>query len=68
MMPVMDGLTSTREIRKFEREKGVGRPAIIIALTGLASEGTQREATESGVNHFLAKPVSFKELRGLLGG
>lgn len=64
-MPIMDGLTSTREIRKVEKERRL-KPAKIFALTGLASASAQEEAFASGVDHFLPKPVNFKELRGLL--
>lgn len=64
-MPIMDGLTSTREIRKFEKEKKL-RPAKIFALTGLASASAREDAFASGVDHFLPKPVNFKELKGLL--
>lgn len=64
-MPVMDGMTSTREIRRFEREHGL-QPTTIIALTGLASEHDQQEAFTSGINLFLTKPVRLKEIRALL--
>lgn len=60
-MPVMDGLESTRQIRAFERTKGL-RPATIVALTGLASASAQQEAFASGVDVFLTKPVRLKEL------
>jgi len=64
-MPVMDGMTATREIRAFEREVGV-RSTSIIALTGLASAEAQRDAFTSGINLFLTKPVRLKEIRALL--
>jgi CheY-like chemotaxis protein len=64
-MPVMNGLDSTRNIRKLERERGQ-KPAMIIALTGLASADVQQEAFSIGINFFLTKPVSFTELRKLL--
>lgn len=67
-MPVMDGMTATREIREFERKNKVKQPVTIIALTGLASEIVQQEAFKSGVNYFLHKPVRFKELLALLKG
>ena len=41
-------------------------PALIIALTGLASSQDQREAFVSGVDLFMTKPVSFKEVAKLL--
>jgi len=53
----MDGLTSTREIRAFERQISCSSPATIIAITGLASTKAQQEAFSSGVNLFLTKPI-----------
>jgi len=61
-MPVMDGLESTRQIRAHEREKDLN-PSTVIALTGLASASAQQEAYSSGVDIFLTKPVSLKELK-----
>lgn len=65
-MPVMDGVTSTRKIRAFEAETGIGPPSTIIALTGLASAEAQDDALSSGINEFLIKPVKFGELKVLL--
>ena len=73
-MPVMDGLTATREIRKWERERdrqastGDKKPrrARIMALTGLASASAREEALKSGIDQFVPKPVVFKELQALL--
>ena len=64
-MPVMDGLSATREIRAFERAQGLS-PTTIIALTGLASTKTEDEAFASGVNLFLTKPVQLKKLKEVL--
>lgn len=64
-MPVMDGLEATRRIRAHERAhrlKGVA----ILALTGLASRSVQHEATDSGVDMFLTKPVRLKALGAAL--
>jgi CheY-like chemotaxis protein len=41
-------------------------PALIIALTGLASSRDQNEAFTSGIDLFLTKPVSFKEVGKML--
>ena len=74
----MNGFEATREIRDIEEaclkahdEKSKGKtkgssPALIIALTGLASSRDQSEAFTSGVDLFLTKPVSFKEVGRLL--
>lgn len=56
-MPVMNGVTATKEIRQFEKESHVKQPATIIALTGLGSEVAQNEAIEAGFDNFLSKPI-----------
>jgi len=61
----MNGIESTREIRKLERERRQ-KPAMIIALTGLASANIRQEAFSNGINLFLAKPVHFNDLRKIL--
>lgn len=43
-----------------------GNAALIIALTGLASDRDQKEAFRSGVDMFLTKPVSFKDVGTML--
>ncbi|GKZ36226.1 hypothetical protein AbraIFM66950_007223 [Aspergillus brasiliensis] len=66
-MPVMNGFEATRAIRALEKERGATcKPAVIIALTGLSSSRDESEALTSGVNLFLTKPVSFKEVSRLL--
>lgn len=65
-MPLMDGLESTRKIRQLERAEKI-KPATVIALTGLASATTQREAIASGMDIFLTKPVNLKSLQRILG-
>lgn len=64
-MPVMDGFEATRQIRKFEEAQNL-TPAKVIALTRLASQQAQEEASASGVDAYLAKPVKFRELRKVL--
>jgi CheY-like chemotaxis protein len=64
-MPVMDGVTATRKIRTYESRNRI-KPATIVALTGLASEASRNECEKAGVDHFLSKPVKFKEFLKLL--
>ncbi|KAF4964255.1 hypothetical protein FSARC_7809 [Fusarium sarcochroum] len=64
-MPVMDGLEATRQIRAFERYNNIP-PSLVLAITGLGSESTRYEATRSGVDVFITKPVKFKELEATL--
>ncbi|KAL4941626.1 hypothetical protein BDV06DRAFT_194042 [Aspergillus oleicola] len=67
-MPVMNGFEATRAIRAIEKERGseISMPATIIALTGLSSARDESEALASGIDLFLTKPVSFKEVSKLL--
>ena len=64
-MPNMDGMVASYEIRKFEQQNMLKRTSII-ALTGLASVDAQEQATLSGVDLFLTKPVPLKKLKAVL--
>jgi CheY-like chemotaxis protein len=66
-MPIMDGLASTQEIRKHEREHGLP-PATIVALTGASSVSARKRAILSGVDKFLTKPVPLIVLRDIIHG
>jgi CheY-like chemotaxis protein len=74
-MPVMNGFEATQEIRGWEkamasenRAEPAPAAATIIALTGLGSSLSKQEAFSSGVNVFLTKPVSLKEVKKILDG
>jgi len=55
-MPVMDGYTATREIRRWEKEEGVeGVP--IVALTAHALSEELNKCMEAGCTAFITKPV-----------
>lgn len=58
----MDGITSTREIREFEKNNRI-EPALIVALGGQTSEAIQQDCAKAGTNMLLPKPVKFKEFR-----
>lgn len=61
-MPVMDGFEATKEIRLIEMKRGTSSPAHVIALTGLGSDEHIRRAFAAGVNVFLRKPASLKDV------
>ena len=66
-MPEMDGFEAARAIRALEKERSPGsKPAIIVALTGLSSSEDESKALASGMDMFLTKPVSFKNIGKLL--
>lgn len=62
MMPVMDGLTATREIRKDERWKKLP----IIALTAKAMSDDQQRCIDAGANDYMAKPLDSDKLLSLV--
>lgn len=64
-MPVMDGISATREIRVQERALGLPRLPVI-ALTATASPDDRRQCLDSGMDDFLAKPFTEAALRDML--
>jgi CheY-like chemotaxis protein len=55
-MPVMDGLTATRDIRAWEQGHGKV-PTPIIALTASALKGDREMCLAAGCTAFLTKPI-----------
>lgn len=64
-MPEMDGLTATRLYREHEAQEGKSRLPII-ALTAQAMVGDQQRCRDAGMDSYLSKPVSRKDLTRLL--
>jgi signal transduction histidine kinase/CheY-like chemotaxis protein/HPt (histidine-containing phosphotransfer) domain-containing protein len=60
-MPVMDGLTATRLIRVAERGTGVHVP--IVAMTAHAMKGDKEICLDAGMDGYIAKPVTIKEIQ-----
>lgn len=56
-MPIMDGLTATKQIRKFCQHIPV------IALTAHAMTQDKQACLSSGMNAFVSKPIRSKEIR-----
>jgi CheY-like chemotaxis protein len=61
MMPEMDGLQATREIRKQKRFAKLP----IIAITAKATKNDQMLCIEAGANDYLAKPIDVHQLFSL---
>jgi signal transduction histidine kinase/DNA-binding response OmpR family regulator/CHASE3 domain sensor protein len=62
MMPEMDGLTATREIRKNPRWQKLP----VIAVTAKAMKEDQEKAIAAGANDYLAKPIELERLFSLM--
>ena len=60
MMPVMDGLEATRQIRSLDREDAKKIP--IFAMTANAFSDDRRRCKEAGMTEHLAKPLDSEKL------
>jgi two-component system sensor histidine kinase/response regulator len=61
-MPVMDGITATREIRKIARLARLP----VVAMTANAMEQDRRRCIEAGMNDSVIKPIDPRELCDVL--
>jgi CheY-like chemotaxis protein/HPt (histidine-containing phosphotransfer) domain-containing protein len=64
-MPVMDGYSATREIRKLEQARGSDRVPII-AVTAHALKGNEEKSRQAGMDGFITKPLRRKSLLEIL--
>jgi len=62
MMPVMDGLESTFQIRKYEKETGGERHTPVIAITANTLDNDRDKCIATGMDEYMAKPFDMNRL------
>ena len=76
-MPIMDGIEATRRYREFEEEElrrqfadgmsvVVRKRLLIVGMSANSDNQSKQEALDSGMDHFIAKPFSYQDLRPIL--
>lgn len=66
MMPVMDGVTATKNIRQLDRPDA--KSVLIIAMTANAFAEDRRECLEAGMNEHIGKPLEIETIKKVLAG
>jgi CheY-like chemotaxis protein len=60
-MPIMNGQTASKEIRKFEDDNHL--PAInIIGVSANIRDEQQKDMSDAGMNDYIAKPFKMEDL------
>lgn len=62
MMPVMDGLEATSEIRKYEKEISAENHTPIIAITANTLDNDRDKCIATGMDEYMAKPFDMNRL------
>jgi CheY-like chemotaxis protein len=63
-MPIMDGYEAARAIRA---SGDAGRTVPIAALTAFTQDSDRKKVRDSGICHFVSKPIRAKDLKRVLG-
>ncbi len=70
MMPEMDGLEATREIRERQKNSGANpnyaSRILIVAMTAHAMVADREKCLAAGMDDYLAKPIRPNDVRGII--
>ena len=62
MMPVMDDLEATFQIRKYEKEMDNNRHTPVIAITANTLDNDRDKCIATGMDEYMAKPFDMNRL------
>ncbi len=62
MMPVMDGLEATFQIRKYEKETDSNKHTPVIAITANTLDNDRDKCIATGMDEYMAKPFDMNRL------
>jgi len=65
-MPNMDGVETTRRIRRAHPDSGIDPMIPIVAMTAHAMQGDRETFLDAGMNEYLPKPVELDRIAALL--
>lgn len=65
MMPVMDGLEATRQIR--EMEKNSDKRNVIIGLTANTYDADRDKCLQTGMDEYMVKPFDIEKFEEIIG-
>ena len=70
MMPEMDGLEATQQIRARQKDSAqhpnYGAPIVIVAMTASAMQGDREKCIDAGMDDYVAKPVRLEDVRAVI--
>jgi CheY-like chemotaxis protein len=61
-MPIMNGLEAAKRIKKLSEERKLCKMPLICALTGHTSDEFKDKALNNGMQCFLVKPYTYKDI------
>ena len=64
MMPEMDGIQATEQIRQLSDSARANVP--IIAMTANSMAGHEQQCLDAGMNGFVSKPATYQDIRKAL--
>ncbi len=65
-MPIMDGYSASREIRRLEQERGSRARVPIVALSAGAMKEEYEEGMKAGMDEYVTKPVDAGMLKKII--